>query len=408
MKKRTISPLPRGMGSMTFTKDGTIEYKRVLTLKNGEKVRKTVHGDTQMDCIKKMEAVEKELELNENNKPKNKQTLEEAMLEWMELKKKPILKEQAYKRELGTIRNQIGKSTIGHYRYQSIKSEEIQKFLKDLNNKEYSYSVIKKAYDSLNAFYRYISVRDKIDNPMLLVEVWKKKNVNAEIKEIKYFDEDDIRRFVKTAGERYKTGRLRYPMGYALAANIYIGLRIGELLALQWKDVNFEDRSIYVNKTLIESDNPEYNPEEIKKMQELGVHKIIFKVQMSTKRNRNRYVPLNDNALKLLKLHFENAYYTDSEDYVISTSNRKTSTPKNISNTIAAIVKRGNLKVKDHNTHILRHTCASLYFRAGVNLLEIATILGNSVEVLQSTYVHLLEDQLQEAARKQAEGLPSF
>lgn len=226
MKKRTISPLPRGMGSMALTKDGTIEYKRVLKLKNGEKTRKTVHGNTQLECMKKMEELEKEL--NTNNKPKNKQTLVEAMYEWMELKKRPILKEQAYKREIGTIKNQIGRSRIGHYRYQTIKPEEIQAVLNDLNNKEYSYSVIKKTYDSLNAFYRYVSVRDKFDNPMLLVEVWKKKNVNAEEKQIAYYDEEDIHKFVRTAGERYKTGKLRYETGYALAANLYMGLRVGD------------------------------------------------------------------------------------------------------------------------------------------------------------------------------------
>lgn len=172
MKKRTITPLPRGMGSITLTNDGTIEYKRVILLKNGEKIRKTVHGDTQMECLKKMEELEKSL--NQHNKPKNKQTLIEAMYEWMELRKRPILKEQAYNREIGTIRNQIGKSKIGHYRYQSIKPEEIQAVLNDLNDKGYSYSVIKKTYDSLNAFYRYASARDKFDNPMDFVEVWKK------------------------------------------------------------------------------------------------------------------------------------------------------------------------------------------------------------------------------------------
>ena len=406
MKKRTISPLPRGMGSMALTKDGTIEYKRVLKLKNGEKTRKTVHGNTQLECMKKMEELEKEL--NTNNKPKNKQTLVEAMYEWMELKKRPILKEQAYKREIGTIKNQIGRSRIGHYRYQTIKPEEIQAVLNDLNNKEYSYSVIKKTYDSLNAFYRYVSVRDKFDNPMLLVEVWKKKNVNAEEKQIAYYDEEDIHKFVRTAGERYKTGKLRYETGYALAANLYMGLRVGELLALQWKDIDFAKRSVFVCKTLIEVDNPYYDSEKPEKMKELGIHKVNFCVQMSTKREKNRYVPLNNNALELLTKHFDNAKYTEPDDYVISTINRKMSTPKNVSDTIKCIVKRGGLKTQEWNTHILRHTCASLYFKAGVDLFVIATILGNSVEVLQSTYVHLIEDQLQEAAKRQAEQLPNF
>ena len=38
--------------------------------------------------------------------------LVDAMFQWMETTKRPILKEQAYNREIGTIRNQIGKSDM--------------------------------------------------------------------------------------------------------------------------------------------------------------------------------------------------------------------------------------------------------------------------------------------------------
>lgn len=58
----------------------------MVILPDARKVRKTVHGDTPMDCIRKMEELEK----------------------------------QAYNREIGTTRNQIEKSDIGHCRYQSI------------------------------------------------------------------------------------------------------------------------------------------------------------------------------------------------------------------------------------------------------------------------------------------------
>lgn len=45
---------------------------------------------------------------------------------------------------------------------------------------------------------------------------------------------------------------------------------MGELLALQWKDIDFDNNTIYVCKTLVEINNPEYDkndPELMKKME---------------------------------------------------------------------------------------------------------------------------------------------
>lgn len=40
-------------------------------------------------------------------------------------------------------------------------------------------------------------------------------------------------------------------------------------------------------------------------MKKLNIKKIMFKVQYSTKKEKNRYIPMNDNALRLMKLHFD-------------------------------------------------------------------------------------------------------
>ena len=53
--------------------------------------------------------------------------------------------------------------------------------------------------------------------------------------------------------------RLRFATGIILAANLFMGLRIGELLALRWEDIDFEKRTIHVCKTLIEVNNPKYD-----------------------------------------------------------------------------------------------------------------------------------------------------
>lgn len=406
-KSPTIPKLPRGLGSMCLTKNNTIEYKKCIHLKDGTQKRLTVHGNTPSECIQKMSEREQDI-LNNSPQPPQKQTLYDAMILWLESTKKYELKPQAYRRELGTIRNQIGSSKLAHFRYQSITPEEITQLLNELNDKGYSYSVIKKTHDSLSAFYRHMSARYKFDNPMLFVSCIKKEYVNKPVKEMSFFTLEDIERFVAYIDTRYKNGKLKYPTGYALAANIFLGLRIGELLALQWKDIDFEKKTISVSKTLIEIDNPEYDVNNVEEMKKKKIKKVLFTIQSSTKTKHNRQVPMNSNALLYLRSHLENSVYTEPDDFVITTRNRKTSTPKNISDTLKCIVKGAELSTQNYNTHILRHTCASLYFKSNVDLLTISNILGNSPEVLAETYVHFQDEQLKEAACKQSNLLPTL
>ena len=406
-KSPTIPKLPRGLGSMCLTKNNTIEYKKCIHLKDGTQKRLTVHGNTPSECIQKMSEREQDMR-NNSPQPPQKQTLYDAMILWLESTKKYELKPQAYRRELGTIRNQIGSSKLAHFRYQSITPEEITQLLNELNDKGYSYSVIKKTHDSLSAFYRHMSARYKFDNPMLFVSCIKKEYVNKPVKEMSFFTLEDIERFVAYIDTRYKTGKLKYPTGYALAANIFLGLRIGELLALQWKDIDFEKKTISVSKTLIEIDNPEYDANNVEEMKKKEIKKVLFTIQSSTKTKHNRQVPMNSNALLYLRSHLENSVYTEPDDFVITTRNRKTSTPKNISDTLKCIVKGAELSTQNYNTHILRHTCSSLYFKSNVDLLTISNILGNSPEVLAETYVHFQDEQLKEAACKQSNLLPTL
>lgn len=56
-------------------------------------------------------------------------------------------------------------------------------------------------------------------------------------------------------------------------------------------------------------------------------------------------------------------------------------------------------KVKAHGTHVIRHTCASLYFRKGAKAELIAALLGHSVDVCRSTYIHFVEEQKKAAVK---------
>lgn len=188
-----LKQLPRGEGNMSITKAGTIEYKKVIKLEDGSHVRKSVNGRTQRECLDKMKAVEIQL-LKEGPKRKYRRILKDELLSWLEKVKKPVLKVQSYQRLKSTINNQIINSPIGHLRYQSVRTEELQNLMDILNEAGLSHSTIKKTYDCLNEFYRYVSARDKFDNPMLLVIMPTVNNVHAVSKELSFFEEDDIKK----------------------------------------------------------------------------------------------------------------------------------------------------------------------------------------------------------------------
>lgn len=370
----------KGEGTISKRPNGSYEFKKVIHYGNTSK-RVTVYGKTEQICLQKMQL--KERELTEQSHFTSSQLLAEAMLDWIENVHGHTVKQQTKDRLIRTAK-QIGKTDLGHKFINEVNSRDIQDYIQVLVDKEYSYSTVKKNYDLFNAYYRYASAFYDIKNPMLLVTMPRVGNIKVETREIEWFEQVDIDRFIMACGTRLNNGKLKYKYSYALAANIYLGLRGGELLALQWKDIDFNKGTIYISKTLVESRDKN--------------GKTTFYVQNSTKRDKNRYVPMNTKAKTYLQQHKKESEFTDRDDFVISTSNRKTNTLKNLSDMIGKLEEEGGTSVKAKNTHVLRHTCASLYFRAGVPIEIICTILGNSREVCEKTYVHFAEEQLKNAA----------
>lgn len=391
--EKDIPNLPYGEGKISIYNDKLYMFRKTLTMPNGKKIRKAVYAESVKKCMQKMN--EEQKKLLQNNKASNKITLIDGIYQWLDTVHKPTVKPQSYQRLVGTARNQIEPSKIGHCRYQTITTEEIQEVINDLNKNGLSHSTIKKTYNLLGAFYKYKSALENFRNPMLLVKMPKVSNILAETKEVEWFEQEDIQKFTEACGTRYPNSRLKFKYGYILAANMYMGLRGGELLALQWKDIDLEKGTVYVSKTLIE-------------YRDLDNNKTHFEVQNSTKRDKNRYVPINTRAKELIQKHYDNAEFTDPEDFVISTSGRKTNTLKNLSDMIKKIEEEGETTVRAHNTHILRHTCASLYFRAGVSVEIICKILGNSREVCEKTYIHFVEEQLKNAASQTIKAIDFF
>lgn len=392
-KKTTDLPkLPWGQGSF-FYHTNSIGYRKYHKYPSGKKELKTVYGDTIDECLEKMKILERQLD---EEIIVSKDILYDAMFKWLENVKKSRLKPQSYFRYEYVIENQIKPSLIGHSQYQKITSQEIQKFINALNEDEnLSYSTIQKCFNLLKSFYKYECAINGIKDPMTVVVLPIKYNIKKAEKEIAWFDEDDIRKFIREATRiNNKTKNYVYPNGHIIAANIFLGLRIGELLALQWKDVDLKKGKIYITKTTTQVKNPNYNPNDKNSIKNLIV------IQDTTKTEVKRAVYINKQAKELILKHLELHPYESEDDYIICSRNKHLLSRTNINQTIKTIQKRGKTTVQGAASHTLRHTCASLLFKKGIQVEIIAKMLGHTPTTCRNIYIGVFDELIQEASEK--------
>ncbi len=163
--------------------------------------------------------------------------------------------------------------------------------------------------------------------------------------------------------------------------SLYSGLRLGEVCALKWEDIDFANRIIKVRSTIIRVKNNTDN----------GTHLEIGKPKTTSS---NRDVPITDNLFILLKQIHQNSY----SQFVISTSDDFVST-RTFEDRFQRVLKKAN--IQKYNYHSLRHTFATNCVICGVDIKSLSEILGHSnVSITLNTYVHSSMDLKKKQLKK--------
>jgi integrase len=173
-------------------------------------------------------------------------------------------------------------------------------------------------------------------------------------------------------------------------------MRRGELLGLKWDDVDLENATVRVRRTLTRIDNG--------RRLDLGPPK--------NKQSR-RTVRLTERAVEALRSHLEQQLkeiealgdlYKD-QGLVFTTEAGTLINPSNLrQRSLAPLQKRAGLP--QITFHDLRHTCASLLFQRNVHPKFVQELLGHaSVAITLDTYSHMLPGMGGEAAEAIGEAL---
>lgn len=386
---------------MTYLPNGDIQYRKVLTA-GGQKHRMSVCAKTPTMALKLMREKEKRVEAV--LAPPQEKSLSEAIYDWLVTYRRTAIKPKSYDRIEITFHNQLEPYLVARMPYQAVTAADIQRHLNGLVEERLSWSTIKKAYDLLNGFYKFEYDHKNIPfNIMVDVSMPAKDYFVYEEREIQYLKKNQVPIFTEECYRLCKgQNKLLHQSGPLFVFIIYTGLRVGELLALRWRDINFRTNTMTIRKSVEEIFNREYDESAPEQMKQLGITKRIQK-EGTTKNKSTRVIALNNNALNALSTIKRYSAFTAPNDYVAATKYGKCNNEHNLYRRLTDVLKRCDLPITQAGCHMLRHTCASLLFEAGLQVEIIASILGHSPEVCRKTYIHFCQQQQAAAIHKIAE-----
>lgn len=204
----------------------------------------------------------------------------------------------------------------------------------------------------------------------------------------KYMERDELLLFLHAA--KFKGLERDYVIFFLLANT---GLRAGELCALKWSDIDFNEQIISITKTIY---NPNYNtkaytllpPKTPSSRRKIAVDEELLEVLRQHKGRQDR---IRDSRLNT---------YHDNDFVIAKMEGRNMGYPefvKTIGNRMARLIPYAGLD-PSLTPHSLRHTHTSLLAAAGIPLHEIMERLGHKDDkVTREVYLHVTKERKKEA-----------
>ena len=313
-----------------------------------------------------------------NDENVKKMSVKEYILNWLNTIKAIELKPMSFDIKERVINDYVI-PRIGDYQNANLEPRHIQKMIADMADEGFSYSTIRKVYDSVNACYKLGVIKREIEyNPCIGVSM--PKNIKKRLSDIRFFVDDEIEKICNACIAKYGNGSPVYRLGHAVIVLMYTGLRKGELLALEWENIDFNEKKLTVKQNAVMVRNRAKDAET----------KFIHLVQDSGKTDSScRIIPLNKKAIAALE---EIKKINGDFKYVMATKSGKIMNPRNLSRMFETALERCN--IEPTGVHACRHTFASMLFKAGVDVKTVSELLGHAnVNITYNIYIHLIKEQ---------------
>lgn len=385
-----MSKRANGEGSIAFYSSRNC-YRGQLTIgvdENGKPKRKSFYGKTKKEVKEKMETYKL---LNPINKAAiNEYTVATWLNYWLWNIKKRDIKPKTFERYECIYRNYIKGSEIANIPLYKFKLNNLQAYYNRLSDNGKSPSIIKTINEKLKSSMIDAEKNGYIEkNYCQLVNLPKEKMKEKKIEVFSVDQQNDFLEIIK--GHEFE-------ILFLLALGT--GLRRGELLALRWSDIDFENKTINVDSNIQQAYI--FEDEETKRLE---------KIEQEPKTiNSFRTVPIPSKVLDKLqehkqkqeqyKLAFQERYIDN--DFVICDKYGKALDVKRPTRMFYSIQKKMGIPEDEQiKFHGLRKTYATRLFEKEVPPKTVQMLLGHSeISITLDIYTQVMENKKVEAIEK--------
>lgn len=360
----------KAVGYITFRKDRKVWSVRYndYDVKTGKNISRNKSFKTQEEAKKFLDTImyqrENPLYIKNNGIPLCEFMKSNLNLQYDTNQIAPV----TYNRSIETIK-QIEKFPIGKEKIDEITSEELQEFLN--YHKYLSNSTIDKLYHRLGSTFKIAINKGYImRNPMINVLKPKSNKEDKEVRALTVEEQQVITDYLLTK----EISNCKYKNVYLI--QMFMGLRVGEVLALSTSDIDLQNKRLNIKRTLTK---------------DLEGHTIMG---TSTKTYfGKRTLPIPDYLLSSImeQMIIAEKQINNNEKLLFKPEDKQYADRENVNTELKRILKR-HFGIEDITTHSLRHTYGTRCIESGMAPIVVQKLMGHKdVSVTLNTYTSVFD-----------------
>jgi integrase len=357
--------MPRKGDNIYRRKDGRWEGRYALPALPGEKTKyKSVYGKTYKSVKQKIHEAEKNIGLLcASDKKTSIAELAERFMQSIRMK----VKESTYSRYCHMLQTHI-LPHLGDTAVEELTASKVESYLGDLfnhgrldGNGGLSGKTVKDLLALLKVLLQFAK-RNNIVSNCSMDDI----SLKQERKEKEILNESDRIRLVSCMS------KVSEPVKTGIILCLYTGLRIGELCALRWKEIDLTNKVLYVKYTM-------------QRIQDYSEdRKTKTKLVRTSPKSKSsvRSIPLSNFLVDLLE-----PLQSTPDAYLLSGEEDRLIEPRNLQMQFKKYLV--DCEIRDVSFHCLRHTFSTIGLRSGMDSKTLSELLGHSsVNITLNTYVH--------------------